>query len=72
MKLIYEASGIEVKINDIVSVDSRDYVVESIEKPRHAGSTGRVYISRASKTNDMRRGYFPSVIKAKWIERGND
>ena len=72
MKLVYEASGEEVAKGDIVTVRGKEYVVDAIEKPRHAGSTGRVYIKGTNTESASIAGsfgYYPSVIKARWIER---
>jgi hypothetical protein len=75
MRLVYaednlkHKKGEEVKIYDIVTGHNfhKNGEVLHIEKPRHGGSTGRVYISYDSGATQS--GYFPSVIDAKWIER---
>lgn len=64
MKLVYEKTGLDVKVGDnATTFRGESVVVRSIEKPRHGGSTGRVYFE------DGLGGVFPSVIDAKWIDR---
>ena len=68
MKLVYEKDSREVHVGDSVETfRGEKCVVRSIEKPHHGGSTGRVYVN--IETDEGRRGFFPSVIGAKWIER---
>lgn len=75
MKLVYETSGDPVKVGDRIEKDGYVWVVDSIQEPHHAGSTGRVYVSLPDwqHPNEPRsvgtRGYFPGVIGAVWIER---
>lgn len=67
MRLVYDKTGIEVQEGDKVETSRAELVtVTSIEKPRHGGSTGRVYVENE---NGGRSGYYPSVVGAKWIER---
>lgn len=73
MRLIYSTSRTEVLVGDPLILSGRGGeqdlkgFVESIEHPRHAASTGRIYF----RANDgsLARGYFPSVFDAEWIER---
>jgi hypothetical protein len=44
-------------------------VVESVEPPRHPGSTGRVYCRDANGV--LCPGWYPSVIGAKFVEMGS-
>lgn len=71
MRLVYEDTGVEVKNGDEVETFRGAKVnVVHIEKPKHGGSTGRVYVKDIDATNDTHcAGYFPSVIGAEWIER---
>jgi len=70
MRLVYTSddnTGKEVAKGDTVELSSGEMVtVDSIEKPRHGGSTGRVYIKYE---NGSIQGYYPSVVGAEWIER---
>jgi hypothetical protein len=67
MRLVYEKTGIEVQEGDKVETSRNEKVtVTSIEKPRHGGSTGRVYVEYE---NGSRGGYYPVVVGAHWIER---
>lgn len=69
MKLIYEQTGKEVAVGDVVTLKNKgDYTVTIIQKPHKPSSTGRVYI-RPVDGEGADREYFPSVIGAKWIER---
>ena len=64
MKLVYEATGIEVKVGDtVIPHNWEPTTVQGIEKPKHGGSTGRIYLGPDGV------GRYPSVIGAKWIER---
>lgn len=67
MKLVYKATQQEVKVNDMVTIDSGVVMIISIEKPRHGGSTGRVYVQHVGRR--WQQGYYPVVIGAEWIER---
>jgi uncharacterized Zn finger protein len=69
MKLIYEETGKEVKIGDVVIIDRKRHEVTGIQKPHKPSSTGRVYVEAKSKKLWGAMSYFPSVIGAKWIER---
>lgn len=73
MRLIYEKTGAEVRAGDIAtSFRGEQYVVQSVELPRHAGSTGRMYVTRLDSETDAPRyssSYFPSVFGAKWVEQ---
>ena len=67
MKLVYKDTGIEVKIGDAATIREQEVIVTDIEEPRHAASTGRVYVKMEGFT--MGRSYFPSVIGAEWVDR---
>lgn len=71
-RLVYDATGVEVKPGDIVSLRDGNATVVSIELLRHAGSTGRVYVRevgiREGKAG-YTSGYFPGVINAHWVGR---
>lgn len=73
MKLIYEATGEEVKVGDrgiMLRGEEHDrVVVTAIERPRHPGSTGRIYVAPSEEKAFEAQGYFPSVFGAVWIER---
>lgn len=72
MKLIYEATGEEVKVGDRVILRGQEYarvVITAIERPRHPASSGRIYVAPSKEKAFEAQGYFPSVFGAKWIER---
>lgn len=71
MKLVYSATQVEVKIGDTVAFPNGDKAdVVSIEKPRHGGSTGRMYVRQPSSSDRPGgNGYYPGVFDAQWIER---
>jgi hypothetical protein len=71
MKLVYTATAAEVKQGDAVTLrEGVAHVITSIEKPKHGGSTGRVYVRPVGVTKvGSERGYYPSVVGAHWIER---
>ena len=71
MRLIYEGTEKAVLVGDKVTLrDGVKAVITYLEKPRHGGSTGRVYVDviRDDGTSSN-RGFFPSVVGAEWIER---
>ncbi|RLD03103.1 MAG: hypothetical protein DRI65_13580 [Chloroflexota bacterium] len=68
MKLVYDKTGEEVKVGDMVKLrDGEEVEVTLIEKPHKPSSTGRVYVKAIFDL--QQRGYFPSVIGTTWIER---
>lgn len=72
MKLVYTASGQEVKVGDRVMLSQQEYarrVITAIERPRSPASTGRVYVAASMKDAWEAQGYFPSVFDMEWIER---
>lgn len=71
MKLVYAATGVEVGAGDVITdphngAPGETWTVESIERPRHGGSTGRVYITSSLGYS---QGYYPGVIGAEWVGR---
>lgn len=72
MQLVYAETSQPVQKGDLVTMrDGDKAIVESIEKPRHGGSTGRVYVRHGDGENfdGESQGYYPSVIGAVWINR---
>lgn len=69
MRLVYEDTRIEVKVGDPVVVKDLNYTIESIVKPHKPSSTGLVYLKHLNATGGHNLGYYPSVIRAVWIER---
>jgi hypothetical protein len=73
MRLVYEDTHQPVVIGDVVTISNGARVrVDSIEKPRHGGSTGRVYVQQVNEQglpSGYSHGFFPAVIGAEWIER---
>lgn len=68
MKLVYTATNREVKIGDIVTTfQGQNVQITGMEKPRHAGSTGRVYVKGLD--GSWQCEYYPSVVDAEWIDR---
>jgi hypothetical protein len=70
MKLIYTNTGAPAKLGDTVETFRGERaILLGIQEPHKPASTGRVYIqldgSRAS------REFFPSVIGAEWVGRGD-
>ena len=72
MKLVYTATQVEVKLGDEVTLHNAEgsYVITHIQAPHKPSSTGRVYVRPAHRAAGG-MGYFPSVIGAEWIERGD-
>ena len=67
MKLIYESTGKEVQSGDIAHDFRGDAaVITGWQEPRHAGSTGRVYV-KEMRDNGFDAAYYPSVYGMKWV-----
>lgn len=72
MKLVYDLDGTEVCVGDEVQVDKTTrVVVEAIVKPHKPSSTGRVRVRMLEPESEKgaKLEWFPSVIRAKWIDR---
>lgn len=70
MRLVYSDGKTPVKVGNEVRISSEICIVTQIQKPRHSGSTGRVYTRPMdAPENYVDDSYFPSVIEAQWIER---
>ena len=69
MRLVYESSGKEVKVGDVVHLDSGAYTVYSFSEPHKPASSGKVFIRPISNENGFSAEYYVSVIGAVWIER---
>ena len=72
MYLTYSKTQERVAVGDMTrTFQGERVVVTGIELPRHAGSTGRVYvrvIDEGSKEG-TEQGFYPSVIGAEWVGR---
>jgi hypothetical protein len=68
MKLVYEGTDKPVQIGDVVHVRNVPYYIENIVEPHKPASTGRVWC-RSMDERKYFNEWFPSVIKAKWIDR---
>lgn len=77
MKLIYQVGlrkGASVRLGDQV-MDAKDgtvYEITSIMEPRHAASTGRVFVMvvvDGKRVTGSEQGFFPSVFDLDWDER---
>ncbi len=67
MILVNEDTKAPVKKGDkVTSFRGAKAIVESWEEPRHAGSTGRVYV-RESKAGFV-AGYFPGVFGLEFVK----
>lgn len=78
MKLIYQAGprkGVFVRLGDQVIMATRDatlFEITSIMEPRHAASTGRVFVMvvvDGKRVVGSEQGFFPSVFDLDWDER---
>jgi len=76
MKLVYIETKKPVHIGDEFQyrhhnapahAPSETLIVTEIMKPRHGGSTGRVYADKDGRNGCG--GYYPSVYGMEWIER---
>jgi len=78
MRLIYVQTGKEVEIGDVVwTVKGMKGRVTGWSKPKKPSSTGRVYIKEMPEEVitqllgefNANHEFFPSVIKAAWVDR---
>lgn len=70
MKLVYTDTGAPVRVGDQVQTFRGERAtLLMITEPHKPASTGRVYIQFAD--GGASREFFPSVIGADWIERGD-
>ncbi len=68
MRLVYEGTGIDVRVGDVRTLDDgRKVKVLNVVQPRTPASTGRVGV-RNEQTGGTSE-YFPNVIGAEWVER---
>ena len=70
MKLVYYSTGNEVKSGDTVHIDGHAYFVMETREPHKPSSTGRV-LCKAMDDRGWVHEWYPSVIAAHWIERGD-
>ncbi len=71
MKLIYTATGQDARQGDQVQTFRGERATLAMfTKPHKPSSTGRVYI-RLHGSEDVLQ-FFPSVIGAEWVERGDE
>lgn len=69
MRLVYESTGEDVKAGDRTETfRGEPCTVKYIVEPHKSASTGRVCL----EFSDWKHEYFPGVIGAKWIDRGED
>lgn len=69
MRLVYEASGLEVKVGDTVKIDQGSYKVSYFRAPHKPASSGKVTVVPIDSDQTFGMEYFVGVIGAKWIER---
>jgi len=70
MKLIYEQTGVEVQIGDVVHTRNTKtaHIVQSITPPHKPASTGRVNLVSMDEHKTF-SSFFPGVIGAVWTGR---
>lgn len=69
MYLTYSKTQERVTVGDeVLTFRGEPVVVTGIELPKHAGSTGRVYV-RSMDEHGTEEGFYPSVIGAEWVGR---
>jgi len=70
MKLVHIETGKPVKRGETVRDFRGDLAtVVGWDKPKHAGSTGRVYVKAGPVAAEWSQGFYPSVFDLEWIER---
>lgn len=69
MQLVYDDSdNAPVHVGDVVHVSGTPYTIIMIREPHKPSSTGRV-VCKAMTEEAWITEWFPSVVKAHWIER---
>lgn len=67
MRLVYKATGKEVKVGDIVTTSRGDKCeVKYFRQPHKPSSSGKVTVQFEGSNSSME--YYVSVIGAEWIE----
>jgi hypothetical protein len=69
MRLIYSCNQQPVTVGDAVTIRNQPATVLMITEPHKPSSTGRVLVQHEGSSGGFE--YFPSVIGAEWIERGD-
>lgn len=68
MRLVYKATGEEVKVGDVVTMrDGNQCEVKYFRPPHSSSSSGKVTVKEDGRSFQME--YYVSVIGAEWIER---
>lgn len=72
MRLVYEATGEEVKVGDkVTTAGGEEVTVAHFAKPHKSSSSGKVTVEYKAESDSRFafREFYVSVIGAKWIER---
>lgn len=70
MRLIFEATGEEVKVGSRCKVSGVDHVVTYFKPPHKPSSSGKICVKPVGQSSiNTTREFYVSVIGAKWIER---
>lgn len=68
MRLVYKATGEEVKVGDVVTTSRGEKCVVKYFRPPHSpASSGKVSVRLKGTSFEME--YYVGVIGAEWIER---
>ena len=69
MRLIYEETGKEAKIGDVVKFNDRFYFLVDIQEPCAFKDTGRVILKPLDKyRKNYKSMFYPENIGAKFVE----
>lgn len=69
MKLVYDATGEEVRIGDVTVIHGLPHEVTFFRKPHKPSSEGKVSLKYGDDNFDDVTEYYVSVIGATWIDR---
>ncbi len=70
MRLVYEETGEEVKIGDVVDIGMSEMVTVDYFRPPHKpSSSGKVTVGFGKDNRGGQIEYYVGVIGAEWIER---
>lgn len=70
MRLVYAYdSAREARVGDSVRGPHGNYVLQDWQRPRHPGSTGSVYVTRADDPDGKHFELYPEAVGLTWIER---
>lgn len=69
--MVRQDTGVPVKRGAILEHESARFILSDLELPRHAASSGRVYVRKLGARDETAQGFFPHVFGLEWIQRND-